>query len=131
MSPKDKEHKLCKQDVVYYIPCREPSCNACYIGETCRVLGERIKDHANDSNSALKRHHLDTNHPIVNPEDDNIKIVGSESNAFKRKVKEALFIKVNNPSLNQNIGKFNIPPIYDQLLKNGGGGKLLLSSRFQ
>ena len=94
-------------------------------------LESKQQDHANDSNSALKRHHLDTDHPIVNPDDDNIKIVGSESNAFKRKVKEALFIKVNNPSLNQNIGKFNIPPIYDQLLKDGGGGKLLLSSRFQ
>ena len=47
---------------------------------------------------------------------------------FKRKVKEAIFIKVNNPSLNQNVGKFNLPPIYDQLLTGGGQDKLFIHS---
>ncbi len=54
--------------------------------------------------------------------------MGAESNAYCGKVKEAVFIKVNNPPLNQNIGQFNLPPIYDQLLISGwGGGKLLFS----
>ena len=73
---------------------------------------------------------MDTNHPSTDPNDENIKILCTESNPFKRKVKEALYIKVNNPTLNQNIGKYNIPAIYDQILNEGGGGKLLLSSKW-
>ncbi len=125
VSPKDKDPKGSKQDVIYHIPCSYPSCNACYIGETGRTLVERLRDHVSDNNSAVKRHHLDTGHPLPNEQD--IKIVNVESNAFRRKVKEAIFIKVNNPSLNQNIGKFNLPPIYDQLLEGGAGGKLLIA----
>ncbi len=64
VSPKDKDPKLSKQDVVYCVPCVKDTCNDIYIGETCRTLGERIKDHITDSNSAIKRHHLDTQHPL-------------------------------------------------------------------
>ncbi len=34
---------------------------------------------------------------------------GRESNPFKRRVMEAISIKTNNPELNLNVGKFNIP----------------------
>ncbi len=129
VSPKDKDTKLSKQDVIYCVPCRDNSCDQIYIGETGRTLGERIKAHITDPNSAVKRHHMDTSHPLPDLLDNDIKIMGTESNAFKRKVKEAVYIKVNNPPLNQNIGQFNLPPIYDQLLVGGGGDKLLFSKR--
>ena len=45
---------------------------------------------------------------------------------FRRRVKEAIFIKANNPDLNQNVGKFDLPPIYDQLLTGGGRDKLVI-----
>ncbi len=45
VSPKDKEPKYNKQDMIYHIPYASDSCNATYIGEICRVLHERIKDH--------------------------------------------------------------------------------------
>ena len=30
-----------------------------------------------------------------------------------RNVKESIFIRVNNPTLNNNIGKFNLPHIWE------------------
>ena len=35
-----------------------------------------------------------------------------------------MYIKVNDPPLNRNIGKCNIPDIYDNILKDKGGLKL-------
>ena len=51
--------------------------------------------------------------------------MGNKPNAFKRRVKEAIFIKANNPDLTQNVRKFDLPPIYDQLLTGGGATNLL------
>ena len=37
---------------------------------------------------------------------DNFSIVGREDQNLSRAIKEALYIRVNNPSLNRNIGKY-------------------------
>ena len=36
-------------------------------------------------------------------------------------IKESIFIGVNNPTLNRNIGKFNLPHIWDRVLLNTPG----------
>ena len=41
-----------------------------------------------------------------------------------RAIKEALYIRVNNPSLNKNIGKFHLPHIWDEVLFNTSELKL-------
>ena len=33
-----------------------------------------------------------------------------------KNIKESIFIRVNNPTLNKNIGKFNLPHICDRVL---------------
>ena len=33
-------------------------------------------------------------------------------------IKEAIYIRVNNPSLNRNIGKYQLPHIWDEVLNN-------------
>ena len=33
-----------------------------------------------------------------------------------RNIKESIFIRVNNPRLNRNISKFNVPHIWDRIL---------------
>ena len=38
-----------------------------------------------------------------------------------RKIKESIFIRVNNPTLKNNIGKFNLPHIWDSILLNTKG----------
>ena len=47
---------------------------------------------------------------------DNFSIVGREDNSIARNIKEAIFIRVNDPSFNRNIGKFQLPHIWDEVL---------------
>ena len=47
---------------------------------------------------------------------DNFQIIGREGNNIARAMKEATYIKVNNPKLNKNIGKYNLPHICDEVL---------------
>ena len=47
---------------------------------------------------------------------DNFSIVGREDNSITRNIKEAIFIRVNVPSFNRNIGKFQLPHICDEVL---------------
>ena len=46
----------------------------------------------------------------------NFKIIGREENSLARTIKEAMYIRVNNPTLNRNIGKYNLPHIWDIVL---------------
>ena len=43
---------------------------------------------------------------------------------MSRYIKESIFIRVNNPTLNNNVGKFNLPHIWDRVLINSPGLKL-------
>ena len=55
---------------------------------------------------------------------ENFSIVGREDQNLKRAIKEALFIRVNDPSLNRNVGKFHLPHIWDEVLFNTSELKL-------
>ena len=39
-----------------------------------------------------------------------------EDQNLTRAIKETLFIRVNDPSLNRNIGKYHLPHIWDEVL---------------
>ena len=49
---------------------------------------------------------------------ENFSIVGREDQNFIRAIKEAIYIRVNYPSLNKNIGKYHLPHIWDEVLLN-------------
>ena len=49
---------------------------------------------------------------------ENFSIVGREDQNLIRAIKEAIYIRVNNPSLNRNIGKYHLPHIWDEVLNN-------------
>ena len=55
---------------------------------------------------------------------DNFSIVGWEDQNFIGTIKETLYIRVNNPSLNENIGKYHLPHIWDEVLFNTSELKL-------
>ena len=54
----------------------------------------------------------------------NFSIVGREEQNLMRTIKEALYIRVNNPSLNRYIGKYHLPQIWDEVLFNTSELKL-------
>ena len=44
----------------------------------------------------------------------NFSIVGREDHNLMRLIKESIYIRVNNPSLNRDIGKYQLPHIWDE-----------------
>ena len=49
---------------------------------------------------------------------NNFSIVGREEHNLSRLIKESMFIRVNNPSFNKNIGKYHLPHVWDEVLIN-------------
>ena len=48
-------------------------------------------------------------------------LLGGVEEGVPRNIKESIYIRVNNPSLNNNIGKFNLSHIWDRVLLNTKG----------
>ena len=80
---------------IYWYQCGDLGCNDEYIGETSRTFGERYKEH--------------------------LKPPSWEGHNLARNIKGSIYIRVNNPTLNNNIGKFNLSHIWDRVLLNTKG----------
>ena len=120
MKPKDWDSKDNKSGLIYSYQCHHLDCNKEYIGETSRSLGERRREHLKQS-SPIHKHSQSTGHSIEN---NNFNIIGREDQGQARTIKESIYIRVNNPTLNQNIGNYNLSHIWDRVLFNTSGLKL-------
>ena len=87
-------------------------CEEEYIGESGRTFGERFREHMRAPSPIIDHHNI-TGHEVSL---DNFSIVGREDHSIARTIKEAILIRVNDPSLNRNIGKFQLPHIWDEVL---------------
>ena len=47
--------------------------------------------------------------------------LGESATNLARNIKESIYTRVNNPSLNNNICKFNLSHIWDRVLLNTNG----------
>ena len=110
---------ISQSEVIYWYQCGDLTCDDEYIGETSRTFVERYKEHLKDP-SPIHRHNNQTNYPINN---NNFTIIGRDGYHLSRYIKESIFIRVN-PTLNNNVGKFNLPQIWDRVLINIPGLKL-------
>ena len=78
------------------------------------------------------KEHLKTPSPIYDHSNisghsttiNNFTVVGREEQNLSRLIKESMFIRVNSPSLNKNIGKYHLPHIWDEVLVNNTELKL-------
>ena len=113
MHPKDPIPDAQKTDIIYHWKCPANSCTAEYIGETNRSL--RVSDHRNQTTSAIRNHHISTNHTEAELKD--FTIIDRESNTLHCQAKEELHICIKDPSPNRNIGKVRIPSVFNKLLK--------------
>ena len=43
-------------------------------------------------------------------------IIHKEAQGTTRNIKEAMYIRANDPSLNRNLGKYQLPHVWDQVL---------------
>ena len=105
--------------------CGRVDCDEEYIGESSRTFGERFKEHQK-APSPIYDHSNITGHQVTI---ENFNIVGREDKNLSRAIKEALYIRVNNPSLNRNIGKYHLPHIWDEVLLNTSELKIEIRSR--
>ena len=110
-NPKDKDPKTNQTGIIYHYQCCQINCPSAYIGESGRSLGERVKEHFK-SPSPIHLHSTTTGHP-VDPEQFNI--VQKEVNSHSRTITEAMFICVWDPTLNRNLGKYQLHHIWDHL----------------
>ena len=116
VSSNDKDPMVSKSGAIYWFKCGDLSCDDEYIGETSRTFGERFKEHLKDP-SPIHHHSNQTAHPT---NQINFQIIG-RGHGLARNIKESIFIRVNIPTLNRNIGKFNLPDIWDRILLNTSG----------
>ena len=117
VSPKDKDPMVNQSGTIYWYQCGDLGCDDEYIGETSRTFGERYKEHLKPP-SAIHHHSNQTGHPT---NQSNFQIIGREGHNLARNIKESIYIRVNNPTLNHNIGKFNLSHIWDRVLLNTKG----------
>ncbi|XP_071083939.1 uncharacterized protein [Haliotis cracherodii] len=103
--------------VVYKIDC---NCGQSYTGKTSRPINTRMKEHKtstikSDSKSAIP-HHI-SKCPNHNINFDDVKILSNNLHDFtKRKLTEAVHIRLHKPSINRDQGYF-IPFAYYELIK--------------
>ena len=112
--PKDPAGKDKVVGPVYKISCED--CEATYVGETERSLKARFGKHRRPSStiSEVSRHIHSQHHNIIL---ENTKILLVEHKWFERGVKEAIHIRALNPSLNRDGGRCNLPPIWNNIIK--------------
>ena len=120
MKPKDQDPKDKISGVISSFQCNHIACDEEYIGETERTLGERCKELLKQP-SPIHVHVQQTGH---NTTETRLNIIGREDQGLARTIKESIYIRVNNPTLNQNISKYNLSHICDRLLCNTSGLKL-------
>ena len=105
---------LKKSKVIYRYKCDRVECGEEYIGESSRTFGERFKEHQKTP-SPIYDHSNTTGHTTTI---ENFSIVEREDQNLIRTIKGALYIRVNNPSINRNTGKYHLPHIWDEVLFN-------------
>ena len=109
-----------KRGAIYWFQCGELACDEEYIGETSRIIGQRFKENLKEP-SPIHNHSNTTGHTTSQ---DNFHIIWREDHGIARTIKESIYIRVNNPTLNRNIDKFNLPDIWDRVLFNTPGLKV-------
>ena len=114
MAPKDKDPMLKQSGVIYRYHCDRVDCDEEYIGESSRTFGERFKEHLKSPSPIYDHSNISGHSVTIN----NFEIVGREDLNQMRTIKEAIYIRVNDPSLNRNVGKYHLPHVWDEVLAN-------------
>ena len=115
--PKDKDIITQKSGMMYSYKCERLKCDEEYIREFARTFGEWFREHLRTASTMYD--HANTSGHLTKL--GNFSIVVRESHTTTRTIKEAMLIRLNDPSLNRNIGKFQLPYIWDEVLLNTPG----------
>ena len=117
---KDQDHIRKKSGIIYRYQCDKLECDHEYIGETARTFGERFKEHLKAPSPIFDHSNISGHLTTIY----NFTVVVREEQNLSRLMKESMSIRVNNPSLNKNIGKYHLPHIWVEVLVNNTELKL-------
>ena len=112
MFPKDKEAITKQSNIIYWYKCGRTECDDEYMWKSPRTFEERYREHLK-APPPIFEHNNATGHTTSVK---NFKIIGREGHGMIRTIKEAINIRANNPTFNRNIGKYNLPHIWDKVL---------------
>ena len=110
--PKDKDNILQKSGVIYRYKYGRVDCEEKYIGGSGRTFAQSFTEQMR-AQSPIHDYFNITGHEVSL---DNFSIVGSKDQSIARAIRDAMLIRVNDPSLNRNIGKYQLPQIWDEVL---------------
>ena len=119
---KDKTSKEKTSNIVYGVQCHEShDCREAYIGETKQALRARMKQHRRPSaageafDSAVFTHLQQSSHSFNT---NDVVILDREDRWFERGVKEAVWERVEEPSLNKRGGlRFKLSRAWDRAVR--------------
>ena len=117
MKPKDQVPKEKKSGIIYSYQGTNIACDEEYIGRDIQDPGGKAQ-RTSKTPSPIHVHIQQTGHTI---EDSSFNIIGKEDRGQARTIKESIYIRVNNPNLNQNTVKYNLSHIWDRVLFNTQG----------
>ena len=119
-----------KTECVYQIPCK--TCNMCYIGETGRTFGTRLDEHKKTVETVTTRRfirdtrkcstnvkptitdHADRHNCVIDWE--GAKVVDKETNRCARWIKEVIWIRKTEPTMNRDEEGYRLSHLWDSLL---------------
>ena len=96
---KDKDPKNNQTEIIYHYQCPQISCPSAYIGESGRHWVKESRNTSRPLPPTPSQHHH--SHPM-DPEQFNI--VHKEVNSHTWTIKEAMFILMQDPTLNRTLG---------------------------
>ena len=109
-----------RSGAIYWFQCGDLTCNDEYIWKNFRTFGERFNEHLKEL-SPIHHHSINTGLPTTQ---HNSQIIWREGHSTARTIKESIYIRVNNLTLNRNIGKYNLHHIWDKVFLNTPGLKI-------
>ena len=117
---KDKDPMASNSGAIYWFHCGDLTCDDMCIGKTSRIFGERFKEHLKE-HSPIHHHSVNTDLPTTH---HNFQIIGKKGHCIARTITDSMYIRVNNPTLNKNKGKYNLCHIWDRVLLTTPGLKI-------
>ena len=112
MFPKDTDEITTQSYIIYWFKCGKTECDGEYIGESARTFEEQYKEQLK-APSAIFEHQNTAGHTRTV---ENFKIIGREAHNMAKAIKETIYIRINNPTLNRNVGNYNLQHIWDNVL---------------
>ena len=109
VAPKDKSEKKDITGPIYSIHCQGQTnrgqCEEFYIGKTERSLKARFLEHRRPSSTSSEvSQYIRIESPGHKIDLEKVKILDREPRWFERGVKEAIYIRINQPTLNKDGG---------------------------